>query len=326
MTLEITIIGLGQIGASIGLALSEYKNLVRIGHDKNMTIARKAQQIGAVDKIHRNLPNSVRNADLIILSLPYSEIEETLNYIKEDLKEDAIILDTAPSKAATERWMRENLPKGRAYIGLAPVINPFYLEEKETGINAARADLFEKGVTLIAVPPSAPSVAIQVAVDLVQLYGSHPLFSDIAEVDAIMASTHLLPQLVAAALLNTTVSAPGWMDARKFAGSIYAKTTEASPKQEGTLALSRAALTDKENVIRILERMILSLKKIQKTVEEDDVEALTEMLKSAETGRDKWLMERRAAEWILRGEKSEAIALGGVAERFFGFKERRQPK
>ncbi len=182
-TLQITIIGLGQIGASIGLALSGHKNLLRVGHDKNTTTARTAQRIGAVDKIHHNLPNSVRKADIIILSLPYSEIEETMGYIKEDLMENAIILDTAPSKAATQRWMQKNLPPGRAYIGLAPAINPLYLDEKEKGINAARADLFEKSVTLIAAPPSTPRVAVQIATDLVLLYGSQPLFADIAEVD-----------------------------------------------------------------------------------------------------------------------------------------------
>jgi prephenate dehydrogenase len=326
MTLQITIIGLGQIGASIGLALSEHKNLVRVGHDKNMTTARTAQRIGAVDKTHRNLPNSVREADIVILSLPYGEIQETMGYILDDLREDAIILDTAPSKVATNRWMQENLPAGRAYIGLAPVINPFYLDEKETGIDAARADLFEKGVTLIAAPPSAPSVAVQVAADLVQLYGSHPLFADIAEVDAVMTSAHLLPQLVAAALLNTTVYAPGWGDARKFAGQIFAKTTEASPKQEGTLSLSRAALSSKEGIQRMLDGMISSLDTMRRAIAEEDAEQLTAILSQAEEGREKWLLERRAAEWLLRGEKAESVALGGIAERFFGFKERKPRK
>ena len=34
MTVQITIIGMGQIGASIGLALGEHKDLfMRVGHD-----------------------------------------------------------------------------------------------------------------------------------------------------------------------------------------------------------------------------------------------------------------------------------------------------
>ena len=326
MTLQITIIGLGQIGASIGLALAEHKNLLRVGHDKNMTTAKTAQKTGAVDKINRNLPSSVRDADIIILSLPLSEIRETLGYIKEDLKEDVVILDTAPSKATTSAWMRENLPAGRAYIGLAPVINPFYLDKAEQGVEAAQADLFNKGVTMIAAPPTASGEAIQLAADLVVLYGSNPLFADIGEVDGAMTSAYLLPQLVAAALLNTTIDAPGWGEARKFAGRAYVQATEASPKEEGVASLSQAALLNGENINRVLEGMIASLQNIQKNIADDDADALNELLSRAEKGREKWLIERRSAEWLLRGEKADSVALGGVAERFFGFKQRKPIK
>ena len=62
MTSQITIIGLGQIGASIGWALEKYKgDILRVGHDKNMTAAKDAQKLGAVDKVIRNLPNSVQD-------------------------------------------------------------------------------------------------------------------------------------------------------------------------------------------------------------------------------------------------------------------------
>ena len=326
MTIQLTIIGLGQIGSSIGLALAEHKNLLLVGHDKNMATAKTALKMGAVDKINRNLPSSVRDADIIILSLPFSEIQETLGYIKEDLKEDAVILDTAPSKAATSKWMQEILPAGRAYIGLAPVINPFYLDEKESGVNAARADLFEKSVTMIAAPPTASGAAIQLAADLVQLYGSHPLFADLAEVDGVMSSALLLPQLVAAALLNTTVDAPGWGEARKFAGRAYADTTDASPKNEGTVSLSHAALMNGENINRVLEGMIASIQNIQQAIADEDADALTELLSRTEKGREKWLIERRSAEWLLRGETGDPVQLGGIAERFFGFKQRKPIK
>ena len=326
MTIQITIIGLGQIGTSIGLALAEHKNLLRVGHDKNMTTAKTALKMGAIDKINRNLPSSVRDADIIILSLPFSEIRETLGYIKEDLKEDVVILDTAPSKSATSKWIEEILPAGRAYVGLAPVINPFYLDEKESGVNAARADLFERSITMIAAPPTTDGSAIQLAADLVQLYGSHPLFADLAEVDGVMASALLLPQLVAVALLHTTVDAPGGGDARKFAGHAYADTTEASPKNEGTTSLSHAVLMNGENINRILDGMIVSIQNIQNAIDGGDASALTELFSQAEEGREKWLDERRSAEWLLRGETADSVKLGGIAERFFGFKERKPRK
>ena len=56
---KIAIIGLGQIGASIGLGLrSKLKGVEIIGHDIEPTTAGKARKIGAVDKISYSLPKS----------------------------------------------------------------------------------------------------------------------------------------------------------------------------------------------------------------------------------------------------------------------------
>lgn len=61
MTLKITIVGLGQIGGSIGLALAEKKeSLYRIGHDIDLKTASRAEKAGAVDKIAVNLVAAVR--------------------------------------------------------------------------------------------------------------------------------------------------------------------------------------------------------------------------------------------------------------------------
>ncbi len=63
MTVQITIIGTGQIGASIGLALGEHKDLfIRVGHDKDIRVANQAKDMGALDRVDINLPNSVAEA------------------------------------------------------------------------------------------------------------------------------------------------------------------------------------------------------------------------------------------------------------------------
>ena len=88
MPVQITIIGLGQIGASIGLALKSRKADVNIvGHDKNSYSAKTAQKMGAVDTFKYNLPDSVRDASIVILSLPLSEVRETLELIAPDLQD-----------------------------------------------------------------------------------------------------------------------------------------------------------------------------------------------------------------------------------------------
>jgi len=67
MSTEFTIIGLGQIGASIGLALAGQKPPIhRIGNDLEPEFSRRAQKMGAIDQVVFNIPRSVKNAWTVV--------------------------------------------------------------------------------------------------------------------------------------------------------------------------------------------------------------------------------------------------------------------
>lgn len=318
MPLQITIIGLGQIGTSIGLALAKHSTQVlRVGHDKEPAIAKEAQKKGAVDHIKHNLPSAVRGSDIILLCLPLNEIRGTLEVIAADLKEGAVIMDTAPVKKAIGTWIKELIPEGRSYVGLVPVINPDYLHETAVGIEAAHADLFHDGLMLITPLQGTPGGAVQLAADLSALLGAAFLFSDTAEADGLMASTHLLPQLVAAALLNITVDQPGWLEARKLAGRAYAAVTAPIVNQDEINALDEAALLNRENVVRVLDGMIASMQYLRDGIAAGDKGDLSARLAQAQEGRLRWWQERKTAAW-LETNKPDISAVPGFWERMLG--------
>jgi prephenate dehydrogenase len=157
MTTNITIIGLGQIGASIGLAFADKKTDVRrVGHDKNPETAKLAQKQGAVDDIKYNLPASVKDAAVVILCLPLDQIRPTLEIIAQDLKEGAVVIDVSPAKRSLANWVKDILPAGRYYVGITPALNPAYLHEFESGVDAAHADLFYGATLLLDTPSRQP--------------------------------------------------------------------------------------------------------------------------------------------------------------------------
>jgi prephenate dehydrogenase len=181
MSVRITIVGLGQIGSSIGLALKAHNlDIHRIGHDKDPQAAKESQKAGAVDDVKYNLPASIRESKIVILALPLAAVRETLEIIAPDLQEGALVLDTAPAKATVAAWAKELLPPGRFYIGLTPAINPEYLHGMEFGVKAARADLFQKGLMVVNAPTGTPGNMFNLAMDLVKLLGAMPLLMDTA--------------------------------------------------------------------------------------------------------------------------------------------------
>jgi prephenate dehydrogenase len=315
MAVQLTIVGLGQIGTSVGLALADQTELLyRVGHDLDVRIARQAEKMGALDKVSINLPSAIKDADMILLALPVDQIRETLEVIKYDLKEGSVVMDTGPVKQVVADWATELLPPGRYYIGLTPVINPIYLHEIDSGLTAAHPDLFRDGLIGIVSPPGVPSDAIKLAADLTRLLGALPLFADPLEMDGLVAATHLLPQLLAAGLLNATVEQPGWREGRKVAGRSYAEVSAPIMYPTEPKTLTTAAMLNRENVIRVLDSVVASINAMRKDLLEEDAQSLEERLIRARRGREEWLKQRIAADWS--AEETTSIDAPRASEMF----------
>lgn len=328
MTIQITIIGMGQIGTSVGLALAEQKELVRrVGHDKELKLSRQAEKMGALDRVEINLPHSVRDADLVLLALPVDQIKPTLEIIASDLKEGAVVMDTAPVKETVAAWAKELLPEGRYYVGLTPVLNPAYLQTHDFGTEAAHADLFHSGMLIIVTPPGIPSEAIRLATDLTRLLGAQHLFADPVEVDSLMAATHLLPLFMAAALLNATVDQPGWQEGRRFAGRAYAEVTGPIGLLGEPGAISSAALLTRQNILRVIDSLIAELHTFRTDIQDHNEKALIERLERARLNRFKWWEQRQAANWRSGTEApGDMPTASETFGRMFGLGRKPKPK
>ncbi len=74
MSGHLAIIGLGQIGASIGLALKEHKKSIQlVGYDKDKGVAAAAHAMQAVDDIS-SLRGAVKEAAIVLICLPLGEL------------------------------------------------------------------------------------------------------------------------------------------------------------------------------------------------------------------------------------------------------------
>ena len=298
MTVKITIIGLGKIGTSAGLALARHTDQVyRLGHDIHPEHARRAQKMAAIDKVVYNLPASVVDADIVLLTLPLDQIRETLEIISPDLKEGAVVMDTSPVKAAVSDWAATFLPPGRYYVGLTPVLNPLYLLGSEVGGEAGREDLFQNGLMGIVAPRGTSSAAIKLAADLTTLLGAQPLFMDMVEVDSLMAALHVIPQLLAAGLVSATVGQPGWLEGRKVAGAPFAQAGTPLVSSDTPEALGSAAMLSQEHVLRVLDRVVAYLQSFRAHIAAGEEEQLIEQLKTARSDREAWWEQRMQGQW-----------------------------
>jgi prephenate dehydrogenase len=297
---RITIVGLGLIGGSIGLALRQTGNDYEVvGHDREQTVAGKARKLGAVSKTEWNLVSACEAADLIIIATPVMAIKDTLTAIAPYLKPGCLITDTASIKRPVMDWVKEILPETVNFVGGDPIISQEASigGSPPTGIEGARADLFQGGLYCLTPLPETAPQAVELATDLVYLLGARPFFLDAAEHDGLVAGVDHLPFVLSAALLGTTVTSPAWREMRKLAGDAFQGATRFS---SGDAATYRdACLTNGENIVRWIDVCLARLKELREVIAAQEAEELEKTFEEVMSVRDRWLREKADGRWEL---------------------------
>lgn len=304
MTLQITVIGLDQIGSSIGLALAEYKDkILRVGHDPDSKRMKLAEKEGAFDKTFINLNDAVRGADIVILALPVDMIKDALSIISGSLKSDAVLINTSPIRSGINEWFKQFLPKECAFVSIQPLIHADRLTDLNDELHIPRPDLFLNTEILITSDFDTSSKAAQAATDLVTLLKAQPYFADPAEADGIIAWVEQLPQLTAAALVHTLVNQPGWKDGRRFSSRAFYRHASVSHLYEEQEYFGITELLNKDNISRSLGEMITSLQELRDLIDEGNEDELRRYLKEAREGYETWIEQRKSGDWDAQKQK-----------------------
>lgn len=318
MTIQVTIIGLGQVGASIGLALAEKTNqFLRVGNDVSSEIARQAEKMGALDKVENNLPRAVENADIVVLDLSVEEGKRTLEIIAPDLKPEVVVLDTSPVHVAVTEWAKQILPKDRFFVKFSPSLNPAYLNEFEWTLDAAHKDMFNKSLVAISSSAGTKPEAVKLASDFAEILGASPYFVDPYECDGLVAGSQQLPKIMAVALVNSTTRQPGWQESGKMAGKEFTRVAELVNSLAETKEPGYEAFVNRDNVLRVLDNLILSLQEIRSEINQESPKMLKEDIEKAQKGYQKWLTTRSSGNWE-KQKKSDVPTASESIGRLFG--------
>jgi prephenate dehydrogenase len=279
----VTIVGLGLIGGSIGLALRQGKKSrwEIIGYSRRQETVATALSSGAIERGETNLKDAVKQADLVIIATPVLTVKEILSKIAPHLPSGCIITDTASTKVQVMKWAKEILPPTVDFIGGHPMAG------RETyGIKAAKADLF-RGCTYCLTPSvEASPKSIDMVIGMVKKLGAIPIFIDAQEHDDLVAGISHLPMLLSAALVSLTTKNSSWSKMSKLAASGYHDLTRlASGSPEVN---SHICLSNQEAIIDWIDKFSQELKRYRRLVASGD-KRLEQALIEANKARQKWL-------------------------------------
>src|ERR1700734_1261720 len=108
---KISILGVGLLGGSIGLAVRHaIKGCKIIGYGHRPSTLEAAIARGAIDEGFDKVDRAVEGADLVILCTPVGTFNGLLPLMTPALSAEAIVTDVGSTKRSVVRWAQEHLP------------------------------------------------------------------------------------------------------------------------------------------------------------------------------------------------------------------------
>ncbi|HLH24217.1 MAG TPA: prephenate dehydrogenase [Chloroflexota bacterium] len=281
---RVAIIGLGLIGASLGLALHRLTPAPRVvGYDRSGDARTRAARRHAVDRTPWSLEETVEGADLVVLATPVRAVAPLLGTIAPYLAPGAVVTDTGSTKEQVMLSAAEVAPQV-AFVGGHPMAGKL-----THGSADADAALFDGTVYCLTPTADTPPAAIQRVTELVEAVGARPHFLDAAEHDGLVAAISHLPYLLASTLMTAASADPGWREMAALAAGGFSTMTrlvEGEPEMYADICL-----TNREAIARQLDRYMEALGSLRAAVAAGD-EGLRARFAAAREQHQAWLAQR----------------------------------
>lgn len=266
----ITIIGLGVIGGSYGLALKGKIYGAEInGIDISEETLKKASEMGIISRAalygSDESYNIISESDLLIVCLYPKDVEEFIQRYREFFKDELLITDTTGIKGNFINNVLNKLPKGVDFIFAHPMAG-----REKNGIEYASRKVFIGANFIITPIAMNKKENIEKIKELARIMG----FGKISMVnphdhDKIISFTSQLPHAIAVSLINSDNYN---METGVFIGDSYRDLTRIANINEDLW--SELFIDNKENLIMAIENFQDELNKVKLAIKNEKVDEL----------------------------------------------------
>jgi cyclohexadieny/prephenate dehydrogenase len=272
----LTIVGVGLIGGSVGLAAKARgvaRRVIGVGRDER-TLARAASA-GAIDSFTTNLADGASAADLVVVCTPVDRVAADVLTATTAAPSRSVVTDAGSTKGNIVRALNGKMPaKAAPFVGSHPLAG-----SEKKGAAHARADLFVDRLVVVT-PTVETDLEAAAVVDLFwQSLGARVVRMDPFEHDEAVAVTSHLPHAVAAALAGLLSE-----DLHALTGTGFRDTTRvAAGDPELWAAIFEA---NREAVLAAADRFAGRMAEFRRALEAGDRAGLVRWLADGKKVRD----------------------------------------
>ena len=279
---RIAIVGMGPIGASMGLALKQSKlaNIEIVGTSGNKKDLSAASKMGAVDSTTGNLRKALIGADVVIFDSPLHEMSELLEAVGPILEVNAVVTDTGSSKIRVLNWAEEFIPRTASFVAGHPLI-------RHTMDDVDDADpVVFRGIEYCIIPSRhAREEAVRTVVTIVEAIGAKTVFLDPHEHDSYVAAMNHLPMVMSTAFVTATAGSTAWREMHRLAASDFSDFSRLASNDPAENEV--ASLANPDALVHWIDQLITELYSYRNQIKEQNKDLLDKFINAWEA-RARW--------------------------------------
>jgi prephenate dehydrogenase len=235
----LTIVGVGLIGGSIGLAARRRGLAERIlGVGRQQASLDQALAVGAIDEGSLDLAAAVRQTEIAVFCTPVDRIAEQVLTAGSHCQPGTLLIDAGSTKAAIVAAIEGKLPKNVHFVGCHPLAG-----SEKRGPEFADPDLYQDRLAVVTPTQRTDSAALERTTAFWRALGSQVRVMSPDEHDRALAMTSHLPHLAAAALAGMLPRALHELTATGFRDTT--RVASGDPALWGAIFLqNRSAMVD----------------------------------------------------------------------------------
>ena len=278
----VSIVGVGLIGASLGLALKG-AGVVRevIGVGRSSANLDQAKKMGAIDRV-ADLAEAVQSSQWIVLCVPVAQMRAIFTQLEPHLGSNTLITDAGSTKSDVILAAKEVLGKKVCqFVPAHPIAGG-----AQHGAAAARADLFQGKQTIICQLQENSAADVALVEEFWKVLGSNIKRISAVQHDAIYAAVSHLPHVLSYALMASVLNSEDAEQKLGHAGAGFRDFTRiaaSSPEMWRDICIA-----NKQAILKELDQYLSVTGRLREMIAKEDAAGLEKVFQKASQARQKW--------------------------------------
>lgn len=278
----VSIVGVGLIGASLGLALKG-AGVVRevIGVGRSSANLDQAKKMGAIDRV-ADLAEAVQSSQWIVLCVPVAQMRAIFTQLEPHLGSNTLITDAGSTKSDVILAAKEVLGKKVCqFVPAHPIAGG-----AQHGAAAARADLFQGKQTIICQLQENSAADVALVEEFWKVLGSNIKRISAVQHDAIYAAVSHLPHILSYALMASVLNSEDAEQKLGHAGAGFRDFTRiaaSSPEMWRDICIA-----NKQAILKELDQYLSITQRLREMIAKEDANGLEKVFQKASQARQQW--------------------------------------